>query len=122
MFLLSFFWDTELTTMDFIIVFDPNKNLFDNIDSWNDCKNYDVISFNDAFKIFNKYNLNIFSFNIRNTDEFLVFLDSINMIFDIILVETWVTANTLSLIYIDGYKGFHSIRENKIDEGVSIFI
>ena len=113
--------------MDFKNAFDPYKNLFDNIDNLNDCKNYDVLSFNDTFKVVNKHNFNILSFNIRsfskNSDEFLVFLDNINIKFDIIiLVETWATVNTLSLISIDGYKGFHSIREGKVGGGVSIFI
>ena len=51
--------------MDFKNAYDPDKNLFDNIDSLNDCKNYDVLSFNDTFKVVNKHNLNILSFNIR---------------------------------------------------------
>ena len=51
--------------MDFKHVFDPDKNSFDNIDSLNDFKNYDVLSFNDTFKVVNKHNLNILSFNIR---------------------------------------------------------
>ena len=92
--------------MDFKNAFDPDKNLFYNIDSLNDCKNYDVLSFNDSFKVVNKYNLNILSFKIRsfskNSDEFLVLLDNINIKFDkIILVETWATVNTLSLISIN---------------------
>ena len=69
--------------MDFKNAFDPDKNLFYNIDSLNDCKNYDVLSFNDSFKVVNKYNLNILSFKIRsfskNSDEFLIFLDNINI-------------------------------------------
>ena len=91
--------------------------------SENECLYYDVDDFNEyvgnhnPFVIFNQ---NIRSFN-QNYDTLASFLSNINKTVEIIvLTETWFTAG--SCCNIEGYRGYHSYRENKTGGGVSIFV
>ena len=113
--------------MDYINTIDPGINLFDKFNDIYSCDMYDIPSVNDKFYLFKKSNLSVLCFNIRsfskNIEEFSAFTESSKIEFDIIiLVETWVTPSTLPLCVIDGYHGFHSIRQDKKCGGVSIFI
>ena len=113
--------------MDFINNIDPDKNVYGDIDDPGFCKNYDLSSLNNDFYCYRKFDLNVICFNIRsffkNDDEFFACIGSIKLKFDIIiLVETWLTHSTVTLCTLDGFNGFHSVRNNKIGGGVSIFV
>ena len=97
---------------------DHDKNLFDVLRNNNQCKEYNLSLVNNEFTVYKEFNLNIISFNVRsfykNCDEFVVYISHINIDFDImILTETWINHNNKVLCSLNGYKGFHSYRNNR---------
>ena len=113
--------------MDYIDSIDPEINVFDKFNDIYTCNMYDIPSLNDNFHFYKKSNLNVLCFNIRsfskNIDEFLLYIENTKIKFDVlILVETWISPCTLPMCIIDGYQGFHSVRQTKKGGGVSIFI
>ena len=99
---------------------DPDINVFNEINKSNSCFNNNVRSMNNAFCSNNKTDLNVICYNIRscnkNFDEFLVYIDSIKLKFDvIILVETWLTPRKLPLYSLEGYTGFHSVKRKMVE-------
>ena len=88
---------------------------------------YTVDSFNNFSKKFNNSKLSVITFNVRSfhkhCDEFIGFLNCINLKFDvIILTETWLSDLNKDIANIDGYNVVHSIRTKKQGGGVSLFI
>ena len=84
---------------------------------------YILPEFNDNLrdhKPFVVFNQNIRSFN-QNFDSLSVFLSEIEKnIKIIVLTETWFTKD--SCCSIEGYRGYHSYRSDKIGGGVSVHV
>ena len=92
-----------------------------------DCRYYTIDSFNDKFTGNSTLKLSIITINIRsfrrNCDEFIWFLNNLNIKFDIIiLTETWLYETNTDLCNINGYKSVHSMRQERMGGGVSIFV
>ena len=93
------------------------------IDDFHITNSYDSTGFNEMFQS-SKRNL-IVHFNIRsfraNYDEFSVFLNSLAIQPSIIILsETWFSEDFTD--HINGYKGFHSFRLDRVGGGISIFV
>ena len=108
---------------------DPDLNLYDHnfspLDSAQNSMYYTIEQFNNFFKnnASNFFmNLNIRSFN-ANGELFESVLSSLTVSPKvIILTETWLTELTLENCKIDGYTGYHTIRQGRRSGGVSIFV
>ena len=89
---------------------------------------YNIDTFNDAYGVSGVCDLNVIHLNIRsmnrNGDTFLTYLSCLKRSFDVIcLSETFV--NDVSMVdnFLEGYVGYHSIREGESSRGgVAIFI
>ena len=80
------------------------------------CANYDLDNINSN-EILNNSKINLFHINIRscnkNLDELILYLNSININFNIImLTETWLN-NPTEFDVVPDYVDFHSIRDRK---------
>ena len=88
---------------------------------------YDSNKFNSSFCVNGVNDLRVIHLNIRslsaNGDNFVAFLSTLNLNFDIICIsETWVTNPSLFEGFLDGYTGIHSYRENRRGGGTAIYL
>ena len=81
-----------------------------------ECRNFDLDNINSS-EILKNSNMNLFHVNIRscnkNLDELILYLDSISVNFNVIMLsETWLN-DTTEFTCIPDYVDFHSIRNRK---------
>ena len=81
-----------------------------------DCRYYTLDSFNDKFTGNSTLKLSVITFNIRsfsrNFNEFIGFLNNLNIKFYIIiLTETWLSETSIDFCNINGYKSVHSVHQ-----------
>ena len=79
-----------------------------------ECNNFDLDNINSS-EILKNSNMNLFHVNIRscnkNLDELILYLDSISVNFNVIMLsETWLN-DTTEFTCIPDYVDFHSIRK-----------
>ena len=117
---------------DFLSSIDIDVNhfneVFPNLSLGNDNQYFDYCRFNDVFSMNAGRDLSIMHLNIRsisrNGDCLISYLSLLNRKFDVIcLSETFVNDITIVENLLDGYKGFHSIRDgNCARGGVAIYV
>ena len=106
---------------------DPDENYFENGESVSSaqCNYFSFQEYNDLQKN-SKNSISIICYNVRslnaNKDSFFAMLNSLESYPEIlILTETWYTND--SIIEINGFVGFHTLRGNqRRSGGVSIYI
>ena len=97
----------------------------DTFESLSNCSYYSVDSFNEVFSQDSSKNYFIFHHNIRsfrrNSDELFAYIDLLKVKFQVLVfTETWFSRD--NIIEIDGYKSYHSFRNEKIGGGVSVYV
>ena len=114
---------SEYRSSDFEKRVDPNNNFFNTVST--KCAYYTEDNFNKHF--INNTGLSIIHFNARslskNLSDIKGFLSGLNHSFDIIAIsETWLDAENLQSINIEGYKVTHQLRVDKKGGGCAIFV
>ena len=104
--------------------FDPDQNYFDLFQNSDQHNYYSVDEYNEKF-VSSTSNLTIFNINIRsffkNIEPALAFLSSISYFPDVIVLsETWLRESDVQFANIEGYDGFHTLRDGR-SGGVSVF-
>ena len=102
--------------------------IFSNLSLGNTSQYYDNERFNNLFCVNGERDLSVLHLNIRsmnkNGDCLITYLSLLNRKFDVLcLSETFV--NDISIVedFLDGYRGFHSIRDgNRARGGVAIYV
>ena len=103
---------------------DPDENYFEQINDSNHSKYFTAHEFSSEFCVSPKklviLNINIRSF-FKNIDNTIAFLQSLACDPDIlVLTETWLDRDSVEFANIDGYEGFHTLRDGR-SGGVSVF-
>ena len=104
------------------------NEIFPNLSLGDASQYYNNDRFNDLFCMNDKRDLSVLHLNIRsmsrNGDCLITYLSLLDRKFDIIcLSETFVNDVSIFENFLDGYKGFHSIRDgNQARGGVAIYV
>ena len=115
---------------DLLQFVDPDSNFLVHnfrqlIDNQNSSPYYTIEQFNNLFDNCNSsffLNLNIRSFQ-ANKESFYSLLSSLKIVPKVIIMtETWLSEESLSLCTLDGYIGYHTVRIGRRSGGVSIFV
>ena len=102
--------------------------IFPNLSLGDTSQYYDDVRFNDLFGVNGGRDLSVLHLNIRsmsrNGDCLITHLSLLDRKFDILcLSETFVNDVTIVENFLDGYRGFHSIRDgNQARGGVAIYV
>ena len=102
---------------------DPDLNFFS---ANHECEFYSVNQYATLCSNSDRFKFKLLNFNIRsfhaNFDKFEAFLETVNFFHDfIVLSETWSNSDTVSLTNIDGYLGFHTVRNEMRSGGISVY-
>ena len=102
--------------------------IFPNLSLGDTSQYYDDVRFNDLFGVNGGRDLSVLHLNVRsmsrNGDCLITHLSLLDRKFDILcLSETFVNDVTIVENFLDGYRGFHSIRDgNQARGGVAIYV